>query len=191
MALVSWLGRILGDERHPLHAAAVDRLDVQALARMTSDPLEMMEIVENAVEHRLTYAFPGGILVERTVSAPVNVEAADWSRSLRVAAARRLASRVNKLVPAVRTDGARLLLRLELSADQRSRATAELVRAGLSCFLLRPTVASRSRARCSTKRTARWSSRSRWSCRQRIEGHSTIAHPLGMKAFSAPGVLLQ
>jgi Tfp pilus assembly protein PilF len=131
MPLVSWLGRLLGDERHPLHAAAVDRIDVHALAAMTSDPLEMMEIVEKALEHRLTYAFPAGIPVETVVSGPVNVEEQDWSRSLRVAAAQRLASRVNKLLPEVRGDAVRVLLGLELSAERRAPALAALVRAGL------------------------------------------------------------
>jgi tetratricopeptide (TPR) repeat protein len=131
MPLVSWLGRILGDERHPLHAVAVDRLDVHALAAMTSDPLEMVEIIEKAVEHRLTHAFPAGIPLEKVVSAPVNVDALDWSRSLRVAAAQRLARRVNKLTPAIRGDAARVLLRLEPPIGRRERALAELVRAGL------------------------------------------------------------
>ncbi len=151
MPLVSWLARILGDERHPLHAAAVDRLDVYSLASMTSDPLEMIEIVEKAVEHRLKYAFPAGIPVEKVVSGPVNIKELDWSRSLRWAAAQRLASRVNKLEEeAIRSDAARVLLRVEVIGERRENAMAALVRAGL---LLSSSSSSTSDGRLALART--------------------------------------
>ncbi len=127
MPLVSWLGRLLGDEKHPLHAAAVGGLDVQEMARMTSDPLEMIEVIEDTVAHRLTHALPAGV----GSTGPVNVERGDWARSLRVVAARRLAQRVNDLPEAIRGDAARLLLGLDLAAERREPSLEALVRAGL------------------------------------------------------------
>ncbi len=131
MPLVSWLARFLADARHPLHAAAVDRLDVYELAAMTSEPIELVEIVEAAVEHRLRYAFPAGIPLEEDVPGPVNVEALDWARSLRVAAAQRLARRVNRIALETRGDAARVLLGMEVSVEKHAGAVAALVRAGL------------------------------------------------------------
>ena len=46
----------------------MERLDVHLLGTMTSDPLEMMGIVEQAIGHRLTYAFPAGIPIAFSVT---------------------------------------------------------------------------------------------------------------------------
>ena len=134
MPLLSWLGRLLDDERHPLHAAGVDRIDLEPLGRATSDPLELIEIVEAAIEHRLAYALPAGIPDEEEEEVfpdRANVEAVDWARSVRWAVAHRLAARVNGISQAVRADAARLLFDLDVPAERVEAALDGLVRAGI------------------------------------------------------------
>ena len=79
------------------------------IAAMTSDPIEMLEILEKTVEHRLTYVFPAGIPLDTVVSGPVNVEAVDGRVKRRVAAAHRLARRVNRIATELRGDAVRVL----------------------------------------------------------------------------------
>lgn len=129
MPLLSWLKRTLSDERHPLRAAAIDQLDVDRLASISSDPLELIEILEGAVSHRLTYAFSAGIPSKDEVSAQANVGSDDWRRSVTAAAAQRLARRINKLDPTIRKDALDMLGGSEIPPERRDRAVDVLVRA--------------------------------------------------------------
>ncbi len=129
MPLLIWLKRTLSDERHPLRVAGIEQFDVDRLASISSDPLELIEIIEAAVSHRLTYAFPAGIPSKDDVSAQADVGSDDWWRSVIAAAAQRLARRINKLDPTIRKDALDMLGGSEIPPERRDRAVDVLVRA--------------------------------------------------------------
>jgi Tfp pilus assembly protein PilF len=98
---------------------------------MSSDPLELIEIVEAAIAHRLTYAFPAGIVIGEVTTGPVNIGSEDWSRSLRTAAAHHLGRRVNAIPSETRDDASRLLFGLSLDEMRSDKAQTALAEAGL------------------------------------------------------------
>ena len=132
LPLVSWIARSIGDEHHPLRAAAIDGLDVRAVGAMTSDPLELMGVIEDAIAHRLEEAFPRGLAATKQADH-ANVEARDWARSVRVAVAKRLARRVNTIPEDDRREAAtRIIAKLSLAEQRRADAIDALVERSLA-----------------------------------------------------------
>ncbi|MCA9706160.1 MAG: tetratricopeptide repeat protein [Myxococcales bacterium] len=82
--LLSELHRSTADPRHPLARFEVDRLPWEILAPMVGDPIELLEIAQDAILHRLQHAGDG-------------LRAEDWTYSVRWSAGRRLADRLRRL----------------------------------------------------------------------------------------------
>lgn len=119
-ALAAWLRRTLRRPEHPLAALGVAALPLDMLIAATSEPVELLELVEHALELAIAQAHDG--------------ESIDWTRAARRCLGRRLAQRLQRaraaMVPA-------LLHRLELGQGTQRRldgpeALDELVRIGLA-----------------------------------------------------------
>lgn len=83
-ALVSLLREHVGNPAHPLASLNIGELPVLLAASLTPDALEMLDLLEAALTHRLRYARYGAT-------------ESDWWRSLMLSAGRRLAGRLNRL----------------------------------------------------------------------------------------------
>lgn len=82
--LLSWLKRTLRDPGHPFARFGVAALPVDALAKLTPEPIELLVLVEGVLAHRLRHRALG-------------MEEADWERSVLAIIAERLAERLLQL----------------------------------------------------------------------------------------------
>ena len=93
----SLIRRNVGRPEHPLAAMNVGALPLAAAARLTSDVIEMLDLLRDAVEHRLHFAQHG-------------VDASAYQHSLKVVAGRRLAKRLAEVPQAARAEALTVLL---------------------------------------------------------------------------------
>ncbi|MBM4394731.1 MAG: hypothetical protein FJ087_03460 [Deltaproteobacteria bacterium] len=80
------LAKVAADPGHPLAGLGFAALPVPEAAALTPDPVELVELVAAAIDHRTRHADRG-------------TAAGDWRRSLMVAAGERLAARLSRLPP--------------------------------------------------------------------------------------------
>ena len=128
MPLVACLEATLADPGHPFSPIAVERFPVRLLATWTSDPLELLDLLEATVQHRLDRAVLSQ--VEDARIDDTRVDSRDWKRSLFTIAAQRLASRLNALDDGTRHEAARFL-QGDGSSDLGDATRAELARTGV------------------------------------------------------------
>lgn len=82
--LLSALTQDLHAGRHPFAGLGLDALPLDELARLTDDPIELLELLDALLGHRLRYAAQG-------------LAREDWLRSLDVAVGDRLAMRLRRI----------------------------------------------------------------------------------------------
>ncbi len=119
------IGRMVAEEDHPLAPFNIHLLPVLEAAALTTDPIELIELLERTIAHRLKYA-------------EIGVAAPDYLRSLLLVAGKRLAERL------LRLSGEDIRTALEVVAHQgkgpadnlRFRAgAAALERVGLARYV--------------------------------------------------------
>ncbi len=82
--VLSLIRRNVGRPDHPLASLNVARLPLSYAARLTTDVIELLDLLRDAVHHRLHFAAHG-------------LDAADYLHSLKVVAGRRLARRLTEV----------------------------------------------------------------------------------------------
>lgn len=120
-AIGAWVKR----PEHPLVAFNVQALSVMEAAALTTDPVELMHMLERAITHRLRYA-------------TVGVEEVDYRRSLYLSAGERLAERVGGLEAEALRAAVEIMLNHEETLGERERFRAGAValeRVGLARFI--------------------------------------------------------
>jgi hypothetical protein len=115
--LATWLRRSLRRPEHPLAPLGVAELPLARLVAATSEPVELLELVELAVEIGVE---------QRRASATV-----DWARCVTASIGRRLVERLSGAAPALRAAIVHSLAAGELSALTDRRVLDELARLGL------------------------------------------------------------
>ncbi|MEM9453001.1 MAG: hypothetical protein AAGF11_02395 [Myxococcota bacterium] len=124
-ALLSELRRGLESEEHPLQAQGIAALPVDRAAEATTDPVELLAIVQEAAHHCLRYADEG-------------LSARDWEYSVRRATGERLALRLSRIAKEKLTTVLELLLskgQRPVSAKARAAAGASLQSVGLGLWV--------------------------------------------------------
>ena len=114
--VLSEVHRGLSDPEHPLARLHVDRLSLQRLASMVADPIELLEIAEAALLHRLEHAHDG-------------LRREDYEHSVRLAAGRRLAEHLLRIPPLRRQQALVVIRRGGRGQEERGdfRLTAHLI----------------------------------------------------------------
>lgn len=123
--LLALIQEHLQREDHPLAALSVGHLPVALAASMTAEALELVELLEDALSHRLRRAGEG-------------LSEADYEASVFTAAGQRLASRLLRLRPYEVETALEVLLAegVGVSSNERFRdGAAALEKAGLARFL--------------------------------------------------------
>lgn len=120
--LLSLLKRDFHDQAHPLAAVGLANLPLDELARLTPEPIELLAMLDDTISHRLAHAQFG-------------TEPEDWLRSVRRAAADRLARRLLEIPNELRARALDLLLNSEqgsFSAADDGEASDALCHRGLA-----------------------------------------------------------
>jgi hypothetical protein len=100
--LLSALNRELHLGEHPFAGLGIDALPLDELAKLTPEPVELLELLDSVIDHRLTHATQG-------------LAREDWKRSIDVAVADRLATRLS-IIPLADQAAA-----LDLAIDTREQ----------------------------------------------------------------------
>lgn len=95
--IISVIRRNIGHPEHPLAELGIEQLPLNFAARLTTDTIELLDLLGDATAHRLTYASHG-------------TGRDDWRQSVRVVAGRRLARRVMQLTAEDRAPALAVLL---------------------------------------------------------------------------------
>ncbi len=119
------IGRMIAEPDHPLAPFNIRLLPVLEAAALTTDPIELIELLERTIAHRLKYA-------------EIGVEAPDYLRSLLLVAGKRLAERLLRLSGEDRLTALEVVVHQGKGPDDNLRfraGAAALERVGLARYV--------------------------------------------------------